>query len=59
MTAKQTCRSAAMILLFAICRFSVYAADQSIAVDYLHDKADLSGIRLAYRPYHGQITQIE
>lgn len=59
MTAKQTCLSAAMLLLFSLNGFSAYAADQSIAVDYLHGEADLSGIRLAYRPYHGQITHIE
>ena len=58
-TAKQTWLSVAMVLLFAISGFSATAAEQGIAIDYLHGEGDLSGIRLAYRPYHGQITQIE
>ena len=50
-TAKQTWLSVAMVLLFAISGFSATAAEQGIAIDYLHGEGDLSGIRLAYRPY--------
>ena len=35
------------------------AADQGIAVDYLVGEGDLTGLRLAYRPYYTQITQID
>jgi lipid A 3-O-deacylase len=48
-----------IVLFLAIGNFSANADDQSIAIDYLHGEGDLSGIRLAYRPYHGQLTQIE
>ena len=49
----------AIAIFLAIIHFSANAADQAIAIDYLHGEGDLSGIRLAYRPYHTQITQIE
>lgn len=32
---------------------------QAVAVDYLVGEGDLTGIRLAYRPYHTRITQIK
>ncbi|MFT4809650.1 MAG: lipid A 3-O-deacylase [Paraglaciecola sp.] len=58
-TIKRNLLSIAIALFLGIIHFSANAADQSIAIDYLHGEGDLSGIRLAYRPYHGQITQIE
>ncbi|WP_416307652.1 acyloxyacyl hydrolase [Neptunicella sp. SCSIO 80796] len=33
--------------------------NQGIAIDYLDGESNLTGIRLAYRPYYGQVTQIE
>jgi hypothetical protein len=58
-TIKRDLLSVAIALFLAVVHFSANAADQSVAIDYLHGEGDLSGIRLAYRPYHGQITQIE
>ena len=58
-TIKRGFLSIAIAIILAIIHFSANAADQSIAIDYLHGEGDLSGIRLAYRPYHGQITQID
>jgi hypothetical protein len=58
-TIKRNLFSAAIAMFLAIINFSADAADQSIAIDYLHGEGDLSAIRLAYRPYHGQITQIQ
>jgi lipid A 3-O-deacylase len=58
-TIKRNLLSIAIALFLGIIHFSANAADQSIAIDYLHGEGDLSGIRLAYRPYHGQIIQIE
>jgi hypothetical protein len=57
--AKKNWLSVVIALLLGIIHFSANAANQAIAIDYLHGEGDLSGIRLAYRPYHGQITQIE
>jgi lipid A 3-O-deacylase len=58
-TIKRNFLSIAIAMLLGIVHFSANATDQSIAIDYLHGEGDLSGIRLAYRPYHGQITQIK
>jgi len=58
-TIKRNLLSVAFAIFLAMIHFSANAADQSIAIDYLHGEGDLSGIRLAYRPYHGQITQID
>jgi lipid A 3-O-deacylase len=58
-TIKRNVFSVAIAMFLAIINFSADAADQSIAIDYLHGEGDLSGTRLAYRPYHGQITQIQ
>ena len=38
---------------------NVSASKQALAIDYLHGERDLSGIRLAYRPYHTQVTEFE
>lgn len=38
---------------------SAQAAKQGIAVDYLLGSDDIQGIRLAYRPYATQLTQIK
>ncbi|WP_293751199.1 acyloxyacyl hydrolase [uncultured Paraglaciecola sp.] len=48
-----------MVFALVLSSFSASAKNQSMAIDYLHGEGDLSGVRLAYRPYHGQITQIE
>ncbi len=37
----------------------IRANEQAVAIDYLHGEGDLTGIRLAYRPFHTQITSIE
>jgi lipid A 3-O-deacylase len=58
-TIKRNLLSIAIAIILAIVHLSANAADQSVAIDYLHGEGDLSGIRLAYRPYHGQITPIE
>ncbi|MFT5839587.1 MAG: lipid A 3-O-deacylase [Flavobacteriales bacterium] len=58
-TIKKNSLSIAIAIFLTIVHFSAVAADQSIAIDYLHGEEGLSGIRLAYRPYHGQITPIE
>lgn len=58
-TIKRNLLSVAIAMFLAIINLSADAADQSIAIDYLYGEGDLSGIRLAYRPYHGQITQIQ
>ncbi|MBN7818552.1 acyloxyacyl hydrolase [Bowmanella sp. Y26] len=34
-------------------------ADQGIAIDLLRGEGDLTGVRLAYRPYYGQLTSID
>lgn len=52
-------RSVTVAILLAAYSFSANAVDQAIVVDYLHGESDLSGIRLAYRPYHDQITGSE
>jgi hypothetical protein len=59
LTAKMNWRSGLIVFALALSSFSVSAKNQSMAIDYLHGEGDLSGVRLAYRPYHGQITQIE
>jgi len=56
---KRNCLTGLMASFLAISSLSANASKQSIAIDYLHGEGDLSGVRLAYRPYHGQITQIE
>ena len=58
-TIKRNLLSIAIAVILAIIHLCANANEQSIAIDYLHGEGDLSGIRLAYRPYHGQITQIE
>lgn len=58
-TAKRNWRSGLIVFALVLSSFSISAKNQSMAIDYLHGEGDLSGIRLAYRPYHGQITQIE
>jgi hypothetical protein len=58
-TVKKNWLSGLLVLSLAVSSFSASATNQSIAIDYLHGEGDLSGVRLAYRPYHGQITQIE
>jgi lipid A 3-O-deacylase len=58
-TIKRNLLSVAIAIFLGIIHFYANAAEQSIAIDYLHGEGDLSGIRLAYRPYHGQLTQIE
>ncbi|MGY0565124.1 MAG: acyloxyacyl hydrolase, partial [Paraglaciecola chathamensis] len=38
---------------------NAFAAKQGIAVDYLLGSDDIQGVRLAYRPYATQLTQIK
>jgi hypothetical protein len=38
---------------------NVLAREQAVAIDYLHGEGDLTGIRLAYRPHHTQITSFD
>ncbi|MEP0354599.1 acyloxyacyl hydrolase [Paraglaciecola sp.] len=38
---------------------NLYASEQAVAIDYLHGEQELSGIRLAYRPYQTQVTEFE
>jgi hypothetical protein len=59
LTAKRNWRSGLIVFALVLSSFSASATNQSMAIDYLHGEGDLSGVRLAYRPYHGQITQIE
>lgn len=59
LTAKMNWRSGLIVFALVLSSFSASAKNQSMAIDYLHGEGDLSGVRLAYRPYHGQITQIE
>lgn len=35
------------------------AKGQAVAIDYLHGEGDLSGIRVAYRPFHTNIDTFE
>jgi hypothetical protein len=58
-TVKRNGLSGLVVFVLAVSSFSVSATNQAIAIDYLHGEGDLSGVRLAYRPYQGQITQIE
>lgn len=46
------------IIAFSVTNNYVQASPQAVAIDYLHGEGDLSGIRLSYRPYHTQITDI-
>ncbi len=49
-----------LLLLSSSAAFSVSsAAKQAMALDYLHGEGELSGVRLAYRPYVTQLTSIE
>ncbi len=59
LTAKRNWRAGLIVFALVLSSFSASAKNQSMAIDYLHGEGDLSGVRLAYRPYHGQITQIE
>jgi hypothetical protein len=47
------------ILLAPLISYSLRASEQAVAIDYLHGEDDLSGLRLAYRPYHTTLTKIE
>ncbi|WP_339721010.1 acyloxyacyl hydrolase [uncultured Paraglaciecola sp.] len=47
------------ISVFSLSSPNVQASGQSVAVDYLHGESDLVGVRLAYRPYHTQVTTFE
>jgi hypothetical protein len=38
---------------------SVKASEQAVAIDFLHGEGNLNGVRLAYRPYHTQLTTFE
>jgi hypothetical protein len=38
---------------------NLQASEQAIAVDYLYGEDDISGVRLAYRPYYTQVTSID
>lgn len=51
--------SGLIVFFLAVSSFTASASKQSVAIDYLHGEGDLSGVRLAYRPYDGQITQIK
>jgi len=42
--------------LWAVIHFSADAANQAITIDYWHGEGHLSGMRLAYQPYHSQIA---
>ncbi|WP_158966568.1 acyloxyacyl hydrolase [Paraglaciecola sp. L3A3] len=52
------------ILLIAISAVSlpsqnVQASEQAVAIDYLYGEDDITGVRLAYRPYNTQFTSID
>jgi hypothetical protein len=42
-----------------IISYSTAASEQAIAIDYLHGEDNVSGLRLAYRPYHTELTKIK
>jgi hypothetical protein len=58
-TAKTNLLNATVVLFLSIGSFAANASEQAFAIDYLQGEGDLSGIRLAYRPHHSQITYIE
>lgn len=47
------------LAIFPLIHNKALASHQALAIDYLHGEGDLTGIRLAYRPYHMHITDIE
>lgn len=36
-----------------------FASEQGVAIDYLHGEQELTGIRLAYRPYYTNLAKFE